>query len=225
MNFADIAELAAKVGPFDFVLADLGVSSMQIDDPIRGFSYKHDGPLDLRLDPEQGITAAARLRQLSVDELEGMLIDNADEPYARRIARQITGDLKRGLPIATTAALHEEVVKALQKEKIAAAEQREMVKKSSARTFQALRIDVNHEYEVLYRFMEKLPEALAPGGCAAILTFHSGEDRIVKQAFRTFYREGVYQDVLRGAVMRPSAAECRQNSRAHSTKLRWAKRA
>ena len=224
MNFAQIDELAAEVGPFDFILADLGVSSMQIDNPERGFSYKNDGPLDLRLNPLQGVSAAERLSSIAQDELEGMLIENSDEPYAREIARQIVSDLWRGIKIETTSSLHGEIEKALLREKMTAAERKEAVRKSSARTFQALRIDVNHEFEVLYDFMEKLPAALASGGRAAILTFHSGEDRLVKQAFKEFYRQGVYSEIAQD-VIRPSAAECVRNSRAHSTKLRWAVKA
>ena len=224
MNFAQIDELAAEAGPFDFILADLGVSSMQIDNPERGFSYKNDGPLDLRLNPLQGISAAERLRSIAQDELEGMLIENSDEPYAREIARQIVADLRHGVKIETTGSLHAEVEKALLYEKMTAAERKEAVKKSSARTFQALRIDVNHEFEVLYDFMEKLPAALDAGGRAAILTFHSGEDRLVKQAFKEYHRQGVYREIARD-VIRPSAAECVRNSRAHSTKLRWAVKA
>lgn len=223
MNFCRIDELAAEVGPFDFILADLGVSSMQIDNPERGFSYKNDGPLDLRLDPTQGISAAERLAQLSVEELEGMLVENADEPYARAISRQILGTMRQGQKIATTGQLHGVIEKALEKQGLPAEELAEAVKKSSARTFQALRIDVNHEYEVLYDFLEKLPGALAPGGRAAILTFHSGEDRLVKQAFREGLHSGLYEDISR-EVIRPSAEECHRNSRAHSTKLRWAQR-
>ena len=224
MNFCEIDLLAQEVGLFDFVLADLGVSSMQIDNPERGFSYKADGPLDLRLNPQQGTAAAQRLRELSCEELEGMLLENADEPYAHEIARRITGDLHRGKRIETTRELYEAVAAALERQKMAPEEYRLAVKKSSARTFQALRIDVNHEFEVLYTFMEKLPLALKSGGRAAILTFHSGEDRIVKQAFRELYRQGIYADISR-EVIRPSAAECIRNSRAHSTKLRWAVRA
>lgn len=225
MNFADIDQLAAEVGPFDFVLADLGVSSMQIDDPARGFSYKADGPLDLRLNPETGISAAERLAAMDREEIEGMLRENADEPFAAEIARQIVNDRKRGVPIDTTRALHEEIEKALQRVKwpkgTTPEDKKEAVKKSSARTFQALRIDINHEYEVLYSLMEKLPDALAPGGRAAILTFHSGEDRIVKKAFQAFYRSGVYANIAKD-VIRPGREECRRNPRAHSTKLRWA---
>ena len=193
MNFAQIDQLAAEVGPFDFVLADLGVSSMQIDNPDRGFSYKNDGPLDLRLNPRAGISAAERLCNIRQDELEGMLIENSDEPFAGEIAKTIVADIRRGMVIDTTAKLHSEIEKALAI--VPEADRKEAVKKSSARTFQALRVDVNHEYEVLYDFLEKLPDAVAPGGRIAILTFHSGEDRLVKQAFKEFYRQGVYQAI------------------------------
>lgn len=226
MNFCEIDKLAAEVGPFDFVLADLGVSSMQIDNPERGFTYKSDGPLDLRLNPETGISAADRLQQMSCDELVGMMQENADEPYAEEIARQIVRT-ERHTAIRTTRALYEVIEKALQRvrlqrdEKGNLPERRDIIRKSSARVFQALRIDVNHEYEVLYEFMEKLPDALAPGGRAAILTFHSGEDRIVKKAFKAFHQQGIYREIARD-VIRPSREECYENSRAHSTKLRWA---
>lgn len=234
MNFCQIDELAKEVGPFDFVLADLGVSSMQIDNPERGFTYKSDGPLDLRLNPEAGISAAERLANIDKDELIGMLQENADEPYAEEIARQIVR-VRKHRPIKTTQALHAVIEQALQKVKLPPDMQEkagystkkqevlreQLIKKSSARVFQALRIDVNHEYEVLYDFMEKLPDALAPGGRAAILTFHSGEDRIVKKAFKAFYQQGIYSDIAKD-VIRPSKEECYHNSRAHSTKLRWA---
>ncbi len=226
MNFCEIDKLVAEVGLFDFVLADLGVSSMQIDNPERGFTYKSDGPLDLRLNPEAGISAAERLQQVSLDELIGMLQENADEPYAEEIARKIIRT-ERHHPIRTTRELYDIIEQALEKvrlqrdEKGRMPERRDIIRKSSARVFQALRIDINREYEVLYEFMEKLPDALAPGGRAAILTFHSGEDRIVKKAFKTFYKQGVYADIA-GGVIRPSREECYENSRAHSTKLRWA---
>lgn len=230
MNFCEIDKLAAEVGPFDFVLADLGVSSMQIDNPARGFTYKANGPLDLRLNPQAGMSAAERLVGMGEDEIEYMLIENADEPYAAEIARQIVRDEKRGRKIATTRQLHEAVEKALARVKLPKNEngekpdRRKLIQKSSARTFQALRIDVNNEFEVLYEFMEKLPEALAPGGRAAILTFHSGEDRIVKKAFKAFYGQGVYAEIARD-VIRPGREECYANPRAHSTKLRWAVKA
>ena len=221
MNFCQVDELAEKVGGFDFILADLGVSSMQIDNPERGFTFKNDGPLDLRLNPTAGMSAAERLKTVTRDELEGMLRENSDEPYAQEIARQIVNDLKRGVKIETTLSLLGEIEKALVRVKLAKDEKKDAVKKSAARVFQALRIDVNHEYEVLYEFMEKLPGALAPGGRAAILTFHSGEDRIVKKAFKAYNQQGLYQDIS-DEVIRPSREECYNNSRAHSTKLRWA---
>lgn len=222
LNFANIDEIAEKEGPFDFVLADLGLSSMQIDNPERGFSIKFDGPLDLRLNPKQGITAAQRLQEVSREELEGMLVTNADEPYALEIARAIISAKRKGRKLQTTMQLKEVIEEALAF--LPEEGKKEAVKKSCQRTFQALRIDVNSEYEVLEAFMEKLPAALAPGGRAAILTFHSGEDRIVKKAFKQFYREGVYSEIA-SDVVRPSAEECVRNSRAHSTKMRWAVKA
>ena len=218
-NFANIDEIAAKHGPFDFILADLGVSSMQIDNPTRGFSYKTDGPLDLRLNPESGITAAQRLKEANLNELTGMFLENADEPYATEIARAVKNALKRGRNIDTTAQLRQIIEEALTF--LPEKERKEACKKSCARVFQALRIDINNEYEVLYSFLEKLPGALAPGGRAAILTFHSGEDRLVKKSFKELQKAGIYSDTAKD-VIRPSAEECRLNSRAHSTKMRWA---
>lgn len=218
-NFANLDQVAEEHGPFDFILADLGVSSMQIDNPERGFSYKYDGPLDLRLDPERGVTAAQRLREVDEEELQGMLVENADEPYAAEIAASVRTAFRRGQSIDTTTDLRRVIEGAL--EFIPAAERKQAVKKSCQRTFQALRIDVNSEFEVLYSFLEKLPDALADGGRAAILTFHSGEDRLVKKSFRDLHRAGVYSAVST-EVIRPSAEECARNSRAKSTKMRWA---
>lgn len=218
-NFADIDRVAAKMGPFDFILADLGVSSMQIDNPERGFSYKREGPLDLRLNPEKGVSAAERLKELTREELEGMLWENSDEPYAEEIAKAVVTRLRRGQPVETTTQLARVIEEALSM--LPAAEQKEAVKKSCQRTFQALRIDVNSEFEVLEQFLEKLPGALKSGGRAAILTFHSGEDRLVKKSFQRFLRNGVYCDVSK-EVIRPTQEECMRNSRARSTKLRWA---
>jgi 16S rRNA (cytosine1402-N4)-methyltransferase len=222
MNFAGIDRIAAETGPFDFILADLGISSMQLDNPARGFSYKTDGPLDLRMNPQRGISAAKLLRKLSVEELEGILTENADEPYAGEIARTISADLKRGVSINTTKDLYQKIEKALSF--LPKNERKETVKKSCARVFQALRIDVNGEMEALYAFLEKLPNALAPGGRVAILTFHSGEDRLVKKAFKTYAQTGIFSSAARD-VIRPSADECIANPRAKSTKLRWAMRA
>ncbi len=219
MNFADIDKLSEEVGKFDFVLADLGVSSMQIDDPKRGFSYKIDGPLDLRLNPEQGQSAAERLHDITRDEFKGMLIENSDEPYAEEIADKVFALMKKGDSMDTTTALRSAIESALWK--VPKQERAETVKKSCARVFQALRIDVNSEFEVLYSFLEKLPGILAPGGRAAILTFHSGEDRLVKKSFKALYKEGIYS-VISEDVTRPSPEEQRLNPRSKSTKLRWA---
>ena len=221
MNFADVDQVAPGQ-PFDFVLADLGVSSMQIDNPERGFTFKFDGPLDLRLDPSSGVTAAQRLRELDEDELEAMLVENSDEPYAGRIARAVMKHFRQGGAIETTRQLAAVVERALSF--LPPAERKEAVKKSCQRTFQALRIDVNSEFEVLYAFLEKLPGVLKCGGRVAVLTFHSGEDRLVKKAFKQGLRNGVYQEIA-GDVIRPAAEECFQNPRARSTKLRWAIRA
>ena len=189
MNFANIDKVAEEFGQFDFVLADLGVSSMQIDDPKRGFSYK---------------------------------IENSDEPYAAEIAASVFGRLKNGKKIETTTDLRNAVEAALVR--LPKAEREEAVKKSCARTFQALRIDVNSEFEVLYSFLEKLDGILKPGGRVAILTFHSGEDRLVKKAFKELKKAGVYAEIS-ADVIRPSAEECRLNPRARSTKMRWAVKA
>lgn len=221
-NFANIDKVAEQAGAFDFVLADLGVSSMQIDNPERGFSYKNEGPLDLRMNPEKGISAAERLKEVSQEELQGMLIENSDEPYAQEIARAVVSRLKRGQEIMTTTQLKTVIEETLVF--LPADERKEAVKKSCQRTFQALRIDVNSEFEVLYEFLEKLPDVLAPGGRVAILTFHSGEDRLVKKSFKQLKKQGIYQEISE-EIIRPSAEECARNSRARSTKMRWAIRA
>lgn len=221
-NFCTIDEIAKEAGGFDFVLADLGVSSMQIDNPDRGFSFKVDGPLDLRLNPEKGISAAERLAQIDEDELAGMLWENSDEPYAEELAHAIVTERKHGKPIDTTTRLREVIEETLSF--LPEKEKKDTVKKTCQRTFQALRIDVNNEFEVLYEFMEKLPGALKPGGRATILTFHSGEDKLVKKALKQGYKEGVYSEIAND-VVRPSAEECAQNGRARSTKMRWAVRA
>ena len=219
INFANIDQVAEEAGQFDFVLADLGVSSMQIDNPQRGFSYKIDGPLDLRLDPEHGESAAQRLRSITEEEFVGMMIENSDEPYAEEIAHKVFTLMSKGNPMDTTTGLREAITEALWK--VPKEEKDQAIKKSCARVFQALRIDVNSEFEVLYSFLEKLPSVLKPGGRAAILTFHSGEDRLVKKSFKELARQGVYSEVS-SDVIRPSAEECRINPRSKSTKMRWA---
>lgn len=221
INFANIDKVCEKYGKFDFVLADLGVSSMQIDNPERGFSYKVDGPLDLRLDPTSGVTAAERLAELDEDELIGLFMENADEPYAEDIASTVISFRKAGHEIKTTTDFKSVIEKALKDAKVPQKELKDTVKKSCARCFQALRIDINREFDVLYELLSKLPDVLNEGGKVAILTFHSGEDRLVKQSFKQLAREGVYSEVARD-VIRPSAQECIDNPRAKSTKMRWA---
>ena len=221
-NFCTIDEIAKEVGGFDFILADLGVSSMQIDNPKRGFSFKMDGPLDLRLNQEAGISAAERLDTITREELAGMLYENSDEPYCEELAKAITDEIRKGNRIDTTTKLRAVIEKTL--DFLPEKEKKDTIKKTCQRTFQALRIDVNREFEVLYEFMEKLPDALRPGGRVAILTFHSGEDKLVKRALKEGYKAGIYADYAKD-VVRPSAQECVKNGRARSTKMRWAVKA
>ncbi|MHC1787483.1 MAG: 16S rRNA (cytosine(1402)-N(4))-methyltransferase RsmH [Christensenellales bacterium] len=221
MNFSRLDELVGESGPLQFILADLGVSSMQIDDPARGFSFRHEGPLDLRLDPGAGKPAAERLRLMTAAEIEGMLRENADEPQAALLARAIAAARRKGQPLKTTTQLRDLIEETLRPLPGMGEEE---IKKACQRCFQALRIDVNRELEALDAFLEKLPGALAPGGRVAILSFHSGEDRLVKQSFRRLLREGVYREVAPDPI-RPGPEECRANSRARSAKLRWAIRA
>ena len=218
-NFCTIDEIAEEVGGFDFILADLGVSSMQIDNPKRGFSFRADGPLDLRLNQEKGISAAERLDEISREELAGMLYENSDEPYCEEIAKAITDEIRKGNRVDTTTKLRELIADTL--DFLPEKEKKDTIRKTCQRVFQALRIDVNREFEVLYEFMEKLPDALKPGGRVAILTFHSGEDKLVKKALKAGYKAGIYSDYAKD-VIRPSAQECAQNGRARSTKMRWA---
>ena len=214
-NFRNIDQVAEEAGGFDFILADLGVSSMQIDNPDRGFTYKFDGPLDLRLDPEKGESAAERLREVSYEELVGMFQENSDEPYAEEIATVIMKRNRTKNYVETTTQMKDAIEEALAF--VPEKDRKEAVKKSCQRCFQALRIDVNSEFEVLYDFLDKLPDALRPGG-------HSGEDRLVKRAFKAGAKAGVYSEVSKD-VIRPSAEECARNPRARSTKMRWAVKA
>ena len=149
----------------------------------------------------------------------GMLIENSDEPYAEEIANAVFRRFYKGQTITTTFELRDAISEALSF--LPSKDRKEAIKKSCQRTFQALRIDVNSEFEVLYTFLENLPEVMAPGGRIAILTFHSGEDRLVKKSFKELKRLGVYSDVARD-VIRPSSEECFRNPRAKSTKMRWA---
>ncbi|MFI3176534.1 MAG: 16S rRNA (cytosine(1402)-N(4))-methyltransferase RsmH [Eubacteriales bacterium] len=224
-NFANLDKVAKTHGKFDFLLADLGVSSMQIDNPERGFSYKIEGLLDLRLNPQKGISAANRLQEIDEGELCGMLRENADEVYAQEIAAELVKQRAKGSRITTTSQLADciEQVVLSQKDVMCGSKmvQKELVKKSCQRTFQALRIDVNQEFEVLYQFLEKLPDSMEQDGRIVILTFHSGEDRLVKKSFKQLYQAGIYKEIAT-QVIRPSREECIQNPRARSTKMRWA---
>lgn len=222
MNFSGIDQIALEAGPLNFVLADLGVSSMQIDNPERGFSLKIEGPLDLRLNPKTGKSAATLLKTISQDKLEALLIENSDEPYADKIAKAIIAKTSKGVAIETTTQLKEIINEAL--EFLPKDTRTETSKKSCTRCFQALRIEVNNEFGVLEKFLEKLPGALASGGRVAILTFHSGEDRRVKKSFQEFFRMGIYNEVAKEPI-RPSAQEVGSNPRARSAKLRWAVKA
>ncbi len=219
LNFSEIDLIASVSGKFDFVIADLGVSSMQIDNPLRGFSFKTEGPLDLRMNPNVGISAAERLKEMNKEEIEGMLVENADEVYASEIALEIISHFKRGNDITLTTDLYKVISEALKFIPFSRIE--DEIRKSSQRTFQALRIDINHEYEVLFEFLEKLPNVLKPNGKVAILTFHSGEDRLVKKSFQFYFREGIYKEITDGPI-RPSMDEQSSNSRSRSAKLRWA---
>ena len=219
LNFANIDLVANENGPLNFVLADLGVSSMQIDNPERGFSFRVEGPLDLRLNPKTGKSAANLLKTISQEELEEILIANSDEPYAKPISEAIAERIATKGDLSTTTQLRSLIDETL---KFLPAEgRREEVKKCCQRCFQALRIEVNDEFSVLEQFLDKLPDVLVPGGRVAILSFHSGEDRRVKKSFQYYFREGTYREVAPDPI-RASAEECHSNPRARSAKLRWA---
>lgn len=198
----------------DAVLADLGLSSMQIDNPNRGFTFKHDGPLDMRMDPERGASASDVLARLNAEQLTTLLVDNADEPNAALIAHAIAGTT-----IKRTKQLREHVLACLPR-KLNDEDRDTTVR----RVFQALRIEVNGEFSALDAWLRSLPHCLRPSGRIAVLTFHSGEDRRVKKAFQAGEREGLYARI-NDEVIRASADEVRANPRASSAKLRWAVRA
>ena len=218
-NFAGLPQFLAAEGIIgaDVVLADLGVSSMQMDNPERGFSFKHDGPLDLRMNPQRGLPASALLASISENELAEILNENADEPHARLIAPFLCRARER-LPITTTKMLARQVEEALR----GARRSPEAVDASIRRTFQALRIAVNDEFRRLGNLSSpSLAHVSNRAGRVAILTFHSGEDRRVKKAFQTGEREAVYARIAH-EVIRPAYEEIRANPRASGAKLRWA---
>jgi 16S rRNA (cytosine1402-N4)-methyltransferase len=222
-NFSELATLLPLAGGgFDFVLADLGVSSMQIDNPARGFTFRADGPLDLRLDPTAGQTASELLLTVTRQRLRDLLVDHSDEPHAQVLAAALQGQY-----LETTVQLADLVRATMEgalKASMPAEERLAETKKALQRTFQALRIEVNNEFGVLDQLLEQLPKCLKPGGRVAILSFHSGEDRRVKKSFQTGERNGTYSSVAPDPI-RASMEERRANSRSTSAKLRWAIRA
>jgi 16S rRNA (cytosine1402-N4)-methyltransferase len=217
-NFAGLPQVLAieKLATADVILADLGVSSMQLDNPERGFTYKYAGPLDMRMNPGRGEPASDLLTHIGEQKLARMLDEYADEPDARIIARALTADALR-----TTADLSRRVREAVLSARPAAPDSE--VEKSIRRTFQALRIAVNDEFSALDAFLRALPLCLAPGGRVAVLTFHSGEDRRVKKSFEGGLAGELYAAIA-DEVVRPSADEVRANPRAGAAKLRWAVR-
>jgi 16S rRNA (cytosine1402-N4)-methyltransferase len=197
----------------DIILADLGISSMQIDDPARGFSVKHEGPLDMRMNPQRGQPASSFLQKIDADALASLLKENADEPHAAVLASALAGKA-----FNTTSSLAAAIRAALPRSR------KDDSDLSIRRVFQALRIAVNDEFPALDTFLRNLPFCLNPGGRVAILTFHSGEDRRVKKSLEAGLRDGSYSEIAH-EVIRPTAAERNSNPRSSSAKLRWARRA
>lgn len=222
-NFAGLPRVLAQagLGGVDAILADLGVSSMQLDDPARGFTFKTDSPLDLRLNPSRPPSAAEWLAQVSTASLAETLTTNSDEPHAELLARELTARRSQ-TPFTRTGQLAEAIRGILRRHR--PYRDPEADDDCVRRVFQALRIGVNDEFGVLEQFLRQLPSCLSAGGRVAILTFHSGEDRRVKQAFREGGRTGIFSAVGE-EIVRASAEERRANPRSSSAKLRWAVRA
>jgi len=215
-----------EIEAVDAVLLDLGVSSPQIDDPERGFSFRTDGPLDMRMDPAGSLTAATIVNEWAVEDIARVLAEFGEEPRARAVARAIV----RARPLASTAALARVVAHAA----VRPATGRD----PATRTFQALRIAVNDELGALDAVLERGWELLAPGGRCAILSYHSLEDRRVKLAFRRWAARCLCPPavpicrcgwsprvrVLTSRPLRPEAAETARNPRARSARLRVVER-
>ncbi len=213
-NFAGLPKVLAADGrtSADVILADLGVSSMQIDNPARGFSLKENGPLDMRMNPQRGEPASALLGKTGASKLRLILEENSDEPHAERLSNVLAGRF-----FETTQSLAEAIRTALPGLDADDAGQ------SVRRVFQALRIAVNEEFTALEMLLRQLPDCLSPGGRVAILSFHSGEDRRVKKSFESGLRSGAYSAIA-PEVIRPTAEERRSNTRSVPAKLRWAVR-
>jgi 16S rRNA (cytosine1402-N4)-methyltransferase len=212
--FSRIAEVVHELGipKVDGVLADLGVSSMQLDRPERGFSFREAGPLDMRMSDAGELTAEEIVNRWPEKELADLLYQQADEHDSRRIARAIV----RARPLRDTAHLATVVAgsrKQWGRQKLHPA----------TKTFLALRIAVNRELEALGQFLSRVPATMNPGGRLVLLTYHSGEDRMVKEAFKEAERQGTLK-ILTKHVIRPSEQEERANPRSRSAKLRCAER-
>jgi 16S rRNA (cytosine1402-N4)-methyltransferase len=226
-NFAAMATVLANLGHehVNGVLADLGMSSMQVDAAARGFSFLRDGPLDMRMDPTRGRTAAEVLATLSAEDLAAAFRDLGDEPQADAIAAAIVQS-RVNSPLETTAqlaALVEAAAPVTVIKSPGAGPARKQELRPATRVFQALRILVNRELANLQQLLRVLPDVLAPGGVAAIISFHSGEDRLVKSAFRDGVQAGVYERVSDDPI-RPGESEKATNPRSRSAKLRIARR-
>ena len=208
-----LARLAAEGLRADAILLDLGLSSMQLDDPGRGFSLRDDGPLDMRMDRGQELTAAGLLNSASPQELERALREWGGEPAAARVVRAIVAR-RATRPFRSTGDLRTVVESALG--------HRGGRIHPATRTFQGLRIAVNRELELLEQALPSARALLAPGGRLAVLSFHSGEDRLVKQAFRAAEREG--DELLTPKAVVPGREEIRINPRSRSARLRVLRR-
>ena len=225
-NFAGIANVLnkEKLDGYDIIFADLGVSSMQIDDPQRGMSYKHEGPLDMRMDDRLKRTGADLLNSLSQEQLSEALLELADEPDHQEIARRIVNQ-RAAQPITRTSQLVQLVFDAKGLTPRAWRQQQRSSKSGSlhpaARTFQALRILVNDELGSLRELLRVAPYCLRPGGRIGVISFHSGEDRLVKDSFREGVRTGTYQSAAQEPIV-PQAKEIASNPRSASAKFRWA---
>jgi 16S rRNA (cytosine1402-N4)-methyltransferase len=226
-NFAGIAKVLGReeLDGYDVIFADLGVSSVQVDDPARGFSYKFDGPLDMRMDDRIQRTAADLLREMSADDLSAALLELGDEPDHQRIARAIV-ERRSSRPLARTSDLVRLIFKVKNLTRRRWREQaadRQSELHPAARTFQALRILVNDELASLKHLLRIAPSCLRPGGRVAIISFHSGEDRLVARAFSTGMAKGDYQAVADEPI-RPGRQERHDNPRSASAMLRWAQK-